>query len=110
MGYVSSAPFFRMSTETNGDMANASIGNCHCALPHPLDILSDTPALEDQSPGKEYNDKWTHTPPKLRVHALSQIDVYLDGFIYKYQGGPTERRQMLRHLFWSIVTVFRPNI
>ena len=35
MGYMGSAPFFYMSTETIVDMANASMGDCHHAPPRP---------------------------------------------------------------------------
>ena len=33
----------------------------------------------------------------------------MDNFISIIQGGPKERRQMLRHLFHQINRVFRPN-
>ena len=56
------------------------------------------------------NSGRTPPPPELRVHALAQVDVYLDDFISTCQGGSTEQRQMLRHLFWRIDTVFRPNL
>ena len=46
----------------------------------------------------------------MRMHDLAQVEVYLDDFISIYQGGPTERRQMLRHLFRSINTVFWKNV
>ena len=48
-------------------------------------------------------------PTKMWGHALAQVDVYLDNFISTCQGGPTEQQQMLRHLFRSMDTVFRPN-
>ena len=99
-----------MSTEKIADMANVSIGKCHCALPHPFEMLEDMPAPEERASKQDKDDQWMQTSPNMRVYALAQVDVYLDDFISTCQGGPSERRQMLRHLFWSIVTVFRPNI
>ena len=43
------------------------------------------------------------------MSATANIDVYLDDFISVVQGGPKERRQLLRHQFQKIDRVFRPN-
>ena len=49
-------------------------------------------------------------PPKLWVHALAQVDIYMDDFISTCQGSPSERRPVLRHLFQIIDIFFRPNV
>ena len=40
---------------------------------------------------------------------MSNLDVYLDDFDSIIQGGPKEKRQMLRNLFIQIEQLFRPN-
>ena len=55
MGYMESAPYFCMSTYTIVDMANASMNCLHMASPHPLESLSDVPALSEQAP-EQSND------------------------------------------------------
>ena len=49
-------------------------------------------------------------PPELQVNALDQVVIYLDVFISTGQGDPTERCQMLYHLFWSTNTFLRTNV
>ena len=63
MGYIDSYPFFCMSTETIVDMVNASIGEHHCALPHPVDMLADKPAPKERSPKQDKYGQWMKTPP-----------------------------------------------
>ena len=109
MVYAYSALFLCMSTETITDMANVSMGNRHHAPHHSLKKLAYTQAPEERAPEPNNNEQWTQAPTELQVHALAQVDVYLDDFISTYQGGPTEQQQMLRHLFRSIDTVFRLN-
>ena len=49
MGYVDSAPYFCMSTETIADMENVSMDGLHFALPQSLKALENAPALEEQA-------------------------------------------------------------
>ena len=109
-GYVDIAPFFCLATETITDMANAATADRHRALPHPLEELADSPALNDRPPTMTDDKQWTLTSPEQRGHALAQVDVYLDNFISTCQCGPVERRQMIHHLFRSIDKVFRTNV
>ena len=94
MEYVDSAPFLCMPKETITDIVNASMGDLHRYLPHSLEVLADATAIAEQEPKRDDNRQWTRTSPKLLVHAVAQVDVYLDGFISTCQGGPTEICQM----------------
>ena len=91
MGYVDNTPFFCLSMETIKDMANAAMDECHMDLTHPLEVLANSPALEDRPPMTDDKKQWTQTSPDQRGHTLDQVDAYLDGFISTRQGGPTER-------------------
>ena len=74
MGYVDSAPYFCVSTETITDMANSSMDGRHMAPPHPLEGLDEAPALAERAPEQADDKQWTRTPPEHQVHALYQID------------------------------------
>ena len=82
----------------------------HRALPQPLKEWDDSPDPDDRPPTTADYEQWKLTSPEKQEHVLSQVDVFLDKFISTCQGGPTERRQMLHHLFRSIGKFFRPNI
>ena len=80
------------------------------APPHTLEGLADVPALADRALEQADDKQFTRTPPyEQQAHALPKVHIYLNGFISICQGGPKERRQMLRQLFRSIDTVFRTN-
>ena len=85
----------------------------HTPPPHHLENLADTKppktsAQEVAATIEAYND-WEALSPHVRVTALAHVKVYLDDFIGITHGGPTERRQMTRHLFRVINELFRPN-
>ena len=91
MGYMDSAPFFRMSAETISYMANAYMDDHHRTPPHPLKVLADAPALVERVPEQDDNNQWKRTHPEQQVNSLALVDVYLENFISTCQGGPTER-------------------
>ena len=57
----------------------------------------------------EADSNWEALSPHARATALAHVEVYLDDFIGITQGGPTERIQMMRHLFRAIDELFCPN-
>ena len=76
MGYVDSAPYFRMSTETILEMANASIGGHHTDPRHALDRLSKVPELAYWVRDQTNNKQWARTPPDQQVHTFDPVDVH----------------------------------
>ena len=63
----------------------------------------------DGSPEAQADASWEHLPEEQRSAAKTNVGVYLNDFISIVQGGPRERRQMLRHLFHQINWVFHLN-
>ena len=110
MGYINSAPYFCMVTETVDDLANADISQREQAGKNPLDLAAESRAAHDAgAPEVQGDPSWEHLPSEQRATANANVDVYLDDFISVVQRGPKERRQMLRHLFHQINRVLRPN-
>ena len=87
MGYVYSAPYFFIATETVTDIKNASMDGHHTAPPHPLEGDADTLAPDDCA-----------TEHAKNRDDLAQVDIYLDDFISTCQGGPQEWTWILCHL------------
>ena len=113
MGYVESAAFFCATTETVKDQALDTLSMRHTAPPHHLEHLADTKSpktsAQEVAATLEADNDWEALSPHARATALAHVEVYLDDFISITQGGPTERRQMTRHLFRSIDELFCPN-
>ena len=110
MGYVDSAPYFYMATEVLTDLANKATPQRDVASEHPLERAAedrsadDTGTLEDQA-----GAIWEQLLAEQRSATTKNVNVYLDDLIYIFQGGPKERRQILRNLFSQINKVFHPN-
>ena len=110
MGYIDSAPYFCMATETVADLANEAISQREQAGKHPLDLAAKSRAANGAgTPDAQADASWEHLPEEKRSAAKANVDVYLNDFISVFQGGPRERHQMLRHLFHQIDRVLRPN-
>ena len=92
------------------DLANEAIFQRKQAGEHPFYMEDESRASNDNgTPEAQANASWEHLPAEQRTAAKSNFGVYLDDFILVVQGGPRERRQMLRRLFHQINWVFRPN-
>ena len=77
---------------------------------HPLELSAKYRAVDNAGAPKTQADaSWENIPSDQRAAKKANVDVYLDDFISVVRGGPSERRQMLRHIFHQIDTVFRPN-
>ena len=77
---------------------------------HPLEEVSDTHVEDDSVPPPNKDDtKWLHVSPCQQPTALTQVDVYMGDFIKISHGGPTKRKQMMRHLLHTIEHIFSPN-
>ena len=113
MGKVESAAFFCATTNTVKDRALDTLSMCHTTPPHHIENLEDTKppniSAEEVAATLEANSDWEALSLHTRATALAHVEVYLDDFISITQGGPTERRQMTRHLFRTIDEIFRPN-
>ena len=110
MGYIDSAPYFCMATETVTDLSNETIALREKADMHPLELADKARAADDAgAPTAKADASWESLPVEHRSAATANVDVYLDDFISVLQGRPRERCQMLRHLFHQIECVFRPN-
>ena len=113
MGYVESVAFFYATAETVKEGALVTLSMRHNAPPHHLEDLADTKppqtSSEDSEATLEDNSNWEALSPHARATALSHVKVHLDDFIGIVQRGPTERRQMTRHLFCAINYLFRLN-
>ena len=85
----------------------------HTAPPHHLENLADTKppetSAQEVAATLEAANDWEALSLHARTTALAHIKVYLNYFIGITQGGPTERRQMTRHLFRTIDELFCPN-
>ena len=57
MGYVYSAPYFFIATETVTDIANALMDVRHTAPPHTLEEATDTLAPDDCAPETVYDNQ-----------------------------------------------------
>ena len=113
MGYVKSAAFFCATTETVKDQTLDTLPTLHTAPPHHLENLTDTkppqtPA-EEVAATLEANNNLEALSLHARDTTLAHVKIYLDDFISITKGGPTERRQMTRHLVHAIGELFRPN-
>ena len=110
MGYIDSDPYFCVAKETVADLANAAISQREQAGEQPLDLAAESRAADDAvAPKTQADASWENLPAEQRAAAKSNVGVYLDDFTSVVQGGPRERRQMLRHLFHQIDRVLRPN-
>ena len=82
----------------------------HTAPPHHLEQLADknpqeTMAQEVAAILATEKD-WESLSLHAQATALAHVKVYLDDFISIIEGGPTERRQMTRHVFFAIDELF----
>ena len=101
MGYVESAPFFCIVTETIADLVNEN--GQRFTHPHPLEALAATPPAPDHE---------CFVPPAemLRVihpaascdYLLEYVDVYIDDFILLRQGNAYQGLLATRNLFHNI--------
>ena len=96
--------------ETVADLANEAISQREKAGEHPLELVAEARAANNTGNLEAQAEaSWEHLVAEQRSARKANVDVYLDDFISVVQGGPRERRQMLRHLFHQIEQVFRPN-
>ena len=113
MGYMESAAFFCATIETVNYRTLDTLSTRHTAPPHHLKDLADTKppqTLEEEATvTRDANSNWEALYPHARATALAHAEVYLDEFIGITQGGPTERRKMMQHLFRAIDKLFRPK-
>ena len=92
MGYIDSAPYFCIVTETVTNLANESITLRNQAGEHPLELTAEAIAVDnDGAPTAKVDDSWESLPAKQRSAATANVNVYLDEFISIFQGGPRER-------------------
>ena len=98
MGYVESATFFCVTTETVKDRILDSLSTRHNTPPHHLKDLADTKPPQKSVHNTDATLKahkiWDTLSLYARATALANVKVNLDDFIGIVQGGPTERRQM----------------
>ena len=110
MGYINSAPYFCMATKTVSDLANKAIFQQDVASAHPLEQATVARAVNSSgAPEDQSVTSWYQLLEEQNLEATSNVDVYLDDLISVVQGGPKERRQLLRHLFHKIYRLFCPN-
>ena len=110
MGYINSAPYFCIATETVADLPNEAISQRDQSVERPLELASKYRAVDNAGTHKAKADaSLENLPLDQRATAKANVDVYLDDFISVFQGGPRERRQMLGRLLHKIEIVFRPN-
>ena len=70
----------------------------------------DSRAADDVgTPEAQADSSWEQLPAEQCSAATADVDVYVDDLISIFQGGSTERRQMLQHLFNNIDRLFRPD-
>ena len=85
----------------------------HTAPPHHLEHLVDTKppktTAQEVAATLAADKDWETLSPHAQATTLAHVEVSLDDFIGITQGGPTERRQMTRHLFRALNKLFRPN-
>ena len=75
-----------------------------------MDLAAEARSADDAvTPEAQADYIWENLPAEQHSAARANIDVYLGDFISVVQGGPRERRQMLRHLFQKIDWVFCSN-
>ena len=110
IGYIDSAPYFCMATDTVTDLANKTIALRERADEHPLELEYEARAVDDANASPTKADtSWASLPVEQRSAATENVNIYLDNFISVVQGGTRERCQMLRHLFYQIDQVFFPK-
>ena len=110
MGYIDSAPYFCMATDTVTDIANETIALREQANKHPLDLSTEAKSEDDAgAPTAKADASWERLLADQSSAATTHFDVYLDNFISVVHGGPMERCSMLRHLFRQIYQVFHPS-
>ena len=85
----------------------------HTAPHHHLEQLADTKSpkttAREVAATLEADNDWEALSLHAWATALAHVKVYPNDFIGITQGGPTERRQMMRHFFRAINKLFRPN-
>ena len=112
MRYVESAAFFCATAETVKECTLDTLSTRHNALPHHLKDLLDTntprTSAEDAESTLEADRNWEALSLHVRATSLAPVEVYIDEFIRIVQGGPTEQRQITRHLFRAINDLFQP--
>ena len=92
MGYIDSAPYFLMATETVASLANKAISQRYQAGEHPLYMASEARAVNKAIAPKSLTDtSWEHLLADQRAAAKSNVYIYLDKFISIVQGVPRER-------------------
>ena len=110
MGYIYSALYFCMATETVADLRKDAISQREQEGEHQLELVAKARATNNSGAHEtQAGASWGHLPVEQRTAAKSNFDVYLDDLISVVQGGPRERQQMLRHFSPQIDRVLRPN-
>ena len=93
MGYIDSAPYFFMATETVADLAKNSIYQRGQAGKHPLELAAESRVADNAGALEAQADTiWGHLLAEQSSGEKSNVNVYLDDFISVVQGGPMERR------------------
>ena len=109
IGYINRYPYFCMDIETVSDLAKNTIAHRDVASANPLEQAAEARAADDTSAEDQDDASWEQLLAEQRSAATENIDVYLDDFIYIFQGGSKERPQMLQKIFSKIDRVFCPN-
>ena len=82
MGYIDSAPYICMATETEADLVNNAIYQRWQTGTHPLDMAAESRTSgEAGTPDAQEDSSWEHLPVEQRAAAKANVDVYLDDFI-----------------------------
>ena len=64
MGYVNSAPYFCITTETVVDLVDFSMNSCHMSPTHTLELSVATLTPAYFAPKPTYINQWAYTPPE----------------------------------------------
>ena len=90
MGYIHSALYFCMATETFTYLANKTISLRYQAYMHPLELSAESRRAADDAGAltAKADATWETLPEEQRSAATENFDVYLDDFISVVQGGP----------------------
>ena len=111
MGWVESAPYFTVLTETACDLANTALQTSptlsRLKLAHRLEAVADTPPA-DTAPCRTTQSGTTRSPLETwGCPPVASVDVYVDDFFLLAQT-QAQQRKVLRSTLQAIDDVFRP--
>jgi hypothetical protein len=111
MGWVESAPYFTVLTETACDLANTALQTSptlsRLKLAHRLEAVADTPPA-DTAPCRTTQSGTTRSPLETWGRPpVASVDVYVDDFLLLAQT-QAQQHKVLRSTLQAIDDVFRP--